>query len=599
MIHSKACHSAGRGAGRCWPLAPFTVALLAGLLLCADVFAQDGTVLSHQKISDTQGGFTGTLDNSDLLGDAVAALGDLDGDGFGDLAVGADGDDDGGSARGAVWVLFLDADGTVSAEQKISDTQGGFTGALGDDDYFGGAVASLGDLDGDGVGDLAVGASQDDDGGSNRGAVWILFLNTDGTVKAHQKISDTEGGFTGTLIDQDRFGSSLASLSDLDGDGVADLAVGEIFDDFIRGAVWVLFLNADGTVKAHQKISSSEGGFSGTLDASDGFGSGLSSLEDLDGNGVRDLAVGAYGDDDGGTDRGAVWILFLNANGTVNSHQKISDTVGGFTGTLLDSDKLGIAVSSLGDLDGDGVQDLAAGASWDDDGGGNRGALWVLFLNADGTVKGHQKISDTQGGFTGTLDNNDRFGTSIAWLGDQDGDGLGDAAVGARLDGDGGSARGAVWTLFLEGAPTCGSGILDPHEECDDGNTTDFDGCSGVCRMEDRFALEGTAQGGSVDVTVEGVLVSVTTSAGETSAQVLAALAAAINADSTLSGLGVTAQPNGNVLVVVGGTITDVTISDAGLSFPGTVLSHQKISDTQGGFTGTLDLRRRRRGGKR
>ena len=84
--------------------------------------------------------------------------------------------------------------------QKISDTQGGFAGGLDDGDSFG-TVTSLGDLDGDGVGDLAVGAHQDDDGGLGRGAVWILFLNSDGTVKSHQKISDTEGGFAGGLDD--------------------------------------------------------------------------------------------------------------------------------------------------------------------------------------------------------------------------------------------------------------------------------------------------------------------------------------------------------------------------------------------------------------
>ncbi len=86
--------------------------------------AQPGTVLSHQKISDTAGGFTGILGNGDNFG-TVASLGDLDGDGVGDLAVGAIGDDDGGSNRGAVWVLSLDGvpcdpcdmncDGTVNA----------------------------------------------------------------------------------------------------------------------------------------------------------------------------------------------------------------------------------------------------------------------------------------------------------------------------------------------------------------------------------------------------------------------------------------------------------------------------------------------------
>ncbi len=94
--------------------------------------AQPGTVLSHQKISDTEGGFTGTLDNSDHFGRSVALLDHLDGDGAGDLAVGAGGDHGGGPQRGAVWVLFLNTDGTVKSHQKISDTEGGFTGILDD-----------------------------------------------------------------------------------------------------------------------------------------------------------------------------------------------------------------------------------------------------------------------------------------------------------------------------------------------------------------------------------------------------------------------------------------------------------------------------------
>ena len=128
-------------------------------------------------------------------------------------------------------MLFLNIDGTVKGHQKISDTQGGFTGILDDFDGFGFSVAFLGDLDGDDVGDLAVGAIQDDDGGVSRGAVWVLFLNTDGTVKSHQKISDTQGGFTGILDNSDQFGISAASLGDLDGDGVGDLAVGVFSDD--------------------------------------------------------------------------------------------------------------------------------------------------------------------------------------------------------------------------------------------------------------------------------------------------------------------------------------------------------------------------------
>ena len=183
-------------------------------------------------------------------------------------------------------------------------------------DNFGRALANLGDLDSDGVSDLAVGAFLDNDGGTGRGAVWILFMNTDGTVKSEQKISDTAGGFNGILDNGDNFGESVASLGDLDNDGVSDLAVGAILDDdggIDRGAVWILFMNTDGTVKSEQKISDTAGGFNGILDNSDTFGASVAGMGDLDGDGVTDLAVGADGDDDGDHDFGSVWILFLNA----------------------------------------------------------------------------------------------------------------------------------------------------------------------------------------------------------------------------------------------------------------------------------------------
>jgi hypothetical protein len=416
-------------------------------------------VLSSQKVSDTVGNFEGVLEDNDQFGSAIATIGDLEVDGVIDLAVGTPLDDDGGTDRGAVWILFMNDDGTVDIAQKISDTEGTFLGVLEDSDQFGSAVAELGDLDGDGFLDIAVGAPMDDDGGTDHGAVWILFLNADGTVRFTQKISETEGGFTGILEDNDQFGGALANIGDLNNDGIPDIAVGARLDDDgggDRGAFWILFLTRNGTVLGVQKISDTDGDFEGTLLDGDYFGSSIAGIGDLDVDGIEDVAVGAIGDDDGGTDRGAVWILLMNIDGTVRLEQKLSAVNGNFNGGLTDGNHFGSSVVGLGDFNGDGINDIVAGADLDDDGGIDRGAVWLLFMEMDGTINSETKISSTTGNFTGPLTDGTRFGSAVANIGDldRDADATTDITVGAKLDDDGGIDRGAVWTLFMKPSVT-------------------------------------------------------------------------------------------------------------------------------------------------
>ncbi|NNF96146.1 MAG: hypothetical protein HKM94_04370, partial [Halobacteria archaeon] len=368
---------------------------------------------STQKISDTSGNFNGSLNAGDQFGSAITNIGDLEIDGVIDLAVGAPYDDDNGTDRGAIWILFMDSNGEVDIKQKISDSQGGFTGGLDDNDRFGSAVTAISDLNDDGFLDLAVGAPLDDDGGSDRGAVWILFLNANGTVIQTQKISDATGGFTGTLDDNDQFGGTLANIGDLNNDGVTDLAVGVQQDDdggSNRGAVWILFMNSDGSINAQQKISSTEGNFDGNLEDGDRFGSAVDVAGDLDGDGVTDLVVGSSGDDDGGSDRGAIWVLFMSADGTVQATQKISQTNGEFDGLLGTGDQFGHTIANVGDLNNDGVNDFAVGALSSDDGGLDRGAVWVMFMRSSGEVISTSKISDTNGNFDGVLTDGNQFG---------------------------------------------------------------------------------------------------------------------------------------------------------------------------------------------
>lgn len=360
---------------------------------------------------------------------------------------------------GAAW----SQPGSVLTEKKISSTQGNLTATIDSADEFGGAIVSLGDLDGPGPSVLAVavGTIGDDDGGTDRGAVYILFLDDSGAVLSHRKISDTVNLPGSPLDSGDEFGASVAYLGDLDegGPSVAALAVGVPLDDDSgtdRGAVYILFLNAAGDVLSVRKISDSTNLPGAPLDSGDEFGTASASLGDLDGAGpaVAALAVGAGRDDDGGTDRGAVYVLFLSNTGTVLTVQKISETQGNFTGSPLDAlDDFGGALAHIGDLDGAGpsVAALAVGAPFDDDGGTDRGAIYVLFLGSTGTVLSYQKISDTQGNFTAPLVSSDEVGGALCDLGDLDGSdpGVRAMAVGAIGDDAGGASRGAVYVLFL------------------------------------------------------------------------------------------------------------------------------------------------------
>ncbi|MGV6858417.1 MAG: FG-GAP-like repeat-containing protein [bacterium] len=420
---------------------------LALLTLPTLAYTKPGAVLSTVEINDSSHDPSLLRDN-DLFGVSVGSLGDLDGNGVPDLAVGASGDDTGGARAGAVYLEYMSADLSPSAVIKIDvDTDNG--PALSSGDQYGNAVAGPGDVNSDGVPDLVVGAPLDDTQGVTRGAVYLHFLRADGSIKSSVKFAS--GSIPGvSLPDNARYGSSLGALGDFDGDGVPDLAVGVpglAGQEPGEGGVLLHLLQVNGAVKQTVSLDSTvENGAS--VAAEDHYGSSIAALGDLDGDNVVDIAVGAPGDDTGGSDRGAVYVHLMAADGGVRQTVKVTGQTR-FGPELEDRDALGSALSTIPDLDGDGVPELVAATRPGPKNSFRAGKVFILFLNKQGQVKStHQIDPDVEAAIT--VSNYDRFGDSVTYMGDVNEDGLPELVVGADGDDEGGPQKGAVHLVTLD-----------------------------------------------------------------------------------------------------------------------------------------------------
>ena len=460
------------------------------------------------KIESGENGFPNILDNGDRFSRDHDIAGDIDGDGVIDLVIGARSDDDGGTDTGAVYIMFMNDDGSVKDHQKISMLEGGFTDVLLEGNFFGYGVAGIGDYDGDSIPDIAVTAST-----APNQALYIIHLNADGSVKS--------------LVKNDGIpGQGLSAAGDLDGDGRIDLIAADP-GAAGGGAIHILFLDSNSLVvpASTRVISSTQGGFGEGISAGDDFGGRESAvLGDIDGDGTLEVAVGAF-QSDGGI--GAIWILSLDTTTfNVVDKVKISSGESGFDEIIPGDEnpngtaggQFGHAMTAVGDLNGDGVVDLFTGANQYEEGN-----AYILYLNADKTVKTFTRINGTEGGFNLGLDPEERFSRSIASIGDPTASGEMTINVG------GGAGAGSAGTLFqlnfescdfvFQGANTFWSGgsslftnwshndqlVTGPlsYEECTtkafetDGNNITFSGVDGRCIVQDDTSTLSASVEGS------------------------------------------------------------------------------------------------------
>jgi hypothetical protein len=371
------------------------------------------------------------------FGQSVAGLDDVDGDGVADIAVGAPFEGDSGVMR-----VLSGADGSL-----LWLRQPGSAGA-----QFGWAVAAAGDVDGDGTGDVVVGAPFHKVGGlSSAGKVIVysgptgdLIFQVNGTVwagflgKSVAGVGDIDGnGFDDVLVGEpvnsgteyarafvhggpegallssttapdlnSHMGTSVAGIDDVTGDGVRDLVLGaprsnsyQVLNPFITSEVHI--------------ASGADGSIVRTLTGTGGFGWSVAVVPDVDGDGRDDLAVGAPSGTNVSLER--VGRVALHSSVTGVEHERVlGSVVDGFFGASLAG---GV------DLDGDGGPDLAVGTPMValDDVVGNARLLTLPGLVGTATLRAQAE----------------ELGTSLALLADSDGDGLDELMVGSPTGGAG------------------------------------------------------------------------------------------------------------------------------------------------------------------
>lgn len=350
-------------------------------------------------------------------------------------------------------------------------------------DYLGdyGAIAT-GDLNGDGLGDLAIGGYGADNNGNITGSIWVIFstlLDDYGVTTGNDLPLSTAANYNvrydGAVVgDQVPDRGSLA-IGDVNGDHLGDLVIGTSTTDpteygflFDTGSVWVIFstlLDDVGTTTGNNKALSVAGNYNIRYDGAQDdrlTDQGTMAIGDANGDGFDDLVLGTRYAANNGADSGSAWVIFStlidDVGATTGNIKPLTIGAnynirydGGAAGDYL----TGTGALRLADVNGDSLNDLVMGAYAADYNGANSGSTWVVFstlLDDVGASTGNNKALSTGTNFNIRYDGG-AAGDGMTELesmavGDVNGDGFGDLVLGAPGADNNGALSGSAWVMF-------------------------------------------------------------------------------------------------------------------------------------------------------